>query len=253
MLAPLRTKINVYFRLSMFLRQYISKIGIAVGIAAFVVGIAAVLVFNPAYRVWFAAAPFTKRPFGLDPNKMYIPADSLIMEVDEYNRLHQEAEARKAFEDSHVTGRCEAIRPEDGAYPWARQQVEEREFFRAFQKTVAADDRKRVVSMMRYPLEIIFDNGLDAETYDSVYSPRELFRAYDTIFCPETKNAIAGVDPNKLKGERFFPNTRFGRVEIFVDDLNDYPDCNFAIKIKRITTFIDQNKLDRGDIVILHW
>jgi hypothetical protein len=195
-----------YNLLAMFVRRSISKLGIAVGVVAFVVGVGAAWIFE-------------LRPSQPGVTLVYLPP-----------------------QNEH----CEAIRPEDGAYPWARQQVEEREFFRAFQNAVAADDRERVASMMRYPLELNLDDGLDGEGIEFIDSPRDLLSDYDKVFIPEVKAALAGVDPGKLRGERFFPNARFGEIEIFVDDFNDYPDCNFAIKIKSIRTLAYPSRIDRG-------
>jgi hypothetical protein len=39
-------------------------------------------------------------------------------------------------------------------FPWVRQHAEARQFYRKFQKAIAADDRDKVSKMMMYPLRV---------------------------------------------------------------------------------------------------
>ena len=130
---------------------------------------------------------------------------------------------------------CEVVRPDDGPYPWANERQQEREFFKRFQRAVAINDREQIASMMRYPLHINYEI-LDAVGFDNIDSREGLLLNYDTIFNHRTKDAIKEIDANSLGGERYLP-----RVEIFVEDLNDYPACHFEIKISRFDIDIPAN------------
>jgi hypothetical protein len=84
-------------------------------------------------------------------------------------------------------GECRPLLPieTDTTFPWDRQQLEAKEFFRQFQKNVSADQRTEVADMMMYPLRIKYYSDPKAADYRFLNSPTELLEVYDKVFSCE--------------------------------------------------------------------
>ena len=135
-------------------------------------------------------------------------------------------------------GECRELLPieTDTTFPWERQQAEAREFYREFQRAVASNDRKRVSTMMMYPLRVnYYDDPRPAE-YRLLNAPEELLRVYDRVFHPAVKDYIAKVDANEVWGNDYFLQTGYGQIGVYCTTQGDCPACNFSFKVKIIAS-----------------
>lgn len=119
-------------------------------------------------------------------------------------------------------------------FPWDKQQAESKEFFRQFQKHVAADQRQEVAAMMMYPLRITYYTDPKAADYRFLNSTAELLDVYEKVFHKSIKEYIANYDANEVWGNDYFLQTGSGQIGINCETLGDCPTCNFEFKVKII-------------------
>ncbi|MBI2233408.1 MAG: hypothetical protein HYU57_00015 [Micavibrio aeruginosavorus] len=85
-------------------------------------------------------------------------------------------------------------------------------FLSTLQTAVAADDRNAVAALVRYPL-VTYNNGVETARYADAAA---LIAAYDTLFTPAVKDAIAKATPETL-----FTNidgVMIGNGEVWIDN-----------------------------------
>lgn len=122
----------------------------------------------------------------------------------------------------------------DETFPWDKQQAEAKDFFRQFQKNVAADRRKDLANMMMYPLRIHFYSDAKDADYRYLNTPAELVRVYDKVFHQSVKDYIANYDADKVWGNDYFLQTGTGEIGMYCTTLGECPACNFEFKVKII-------------------
>lgn len=133
-------------------------------------------------------------------------------------------------------GECRELLPieTDTTFPWDRQQVEAKEFFRQFQKRVSAGQRKEVAEMMMYPLRIKYYTDPKPADYRFLNSPAELLDVYDKVFHQSVKDYIAKYDADDVWGNDYFLQTGYGQIGIYCTTIGECPSCNFEFKVKII-------------------
>jgi len=138
---------------------------------------------------------------------------------------------------THHPGECRPLLPveTDETFPWDRQQAEAKEFFREFQKNVAADRRKEVAGMMMFPLRVNYYTDARDADYRILNSASELLKVYDKVFHQSVKDYIANQNADHLRGNDYFLQTGFGQIGIYCTTLGECPDCNFKFQVKIIS------------------
>src|SRR5262249_13950273 len=86
-------------------------------------------------------------------------------------------------------------------------------FIAALQKAVAADDRRKVASMIRYPI-VIFAGGRSV----LFRTPASLVASYNLIFTPLLKKLIANAKPQEMF--RNWQGAMIGRGEIWINTVS---------------------------------
>ncbi|MGE0245348.1 MAG: hypothetical protein AB7Q37_06850 [Pyrinomonadaceae bacterium] len=135
---------------------------------------------------------------------------------------------------THHPGECRELLPieTDTTFPWDKQQAEAKEFFRRFQKSVTADERHEVASMMMYPLRVLFYTDPKPADYRFLNSPTELLDVYDDVFHISVKDYIARYDADEVWGNDYFLQTGIGQIGIYCTTLGECPTCSFEFKVK---------------------
>lgn len=137
---------------------------------------------------------------------------------------------------THHVGECRPLLPieTDTTFPWEKQQAESRDFFRQFQKAVAAERRDEVAGMMMYPLRINYYTDPKPSDYRLLNSPEELIAVYDKVFDSIVKEYIANYDANKVWGNDYFLQTGNGKIGIYCHTFGECPECTFEFHVKII-------------------
>ncbi|MEP7148152.1 MAG: hypothetical protein ABI857_04655 [Acidobacteriota bacterium] len=133
-------------------------------------------------------------------------------------------------------GECYEIDTTEDTFPWETQQAEARDFYREFQIAVAANDRKKVSSMMMYPLRVRYFDDPRGADYRFLNSPAELLRVYDRVFHNTVIDYIRNVDANEVWGNDYFLQTGYGQIGIYCTTHGYCPECNFDFKVKIIAS-----------------
>jgi hypothetical protein len=139
---------------------------------------------------------------------------------------------------THHLGECRPLLPTetDTTFPWDRQQAEAKDFFRQFQKNVAADRREEVGNMMMYPLRVHYFDDARGTDYRFLNSPAELHRVYDRVFHQSVKDYIVNYDADEVTGNDYFLQTGYGQIGIYCTTHGDCPSCGFDFKVKIIAS-----------------
>lgn len=118
----------------------------------------------------------------------------------------------------------------------SRQELEVRKFFADFQKAVKENDRKKVASMMMYPLRVNFYTDPREQEYRFIENSTELLNVYDQVFHESVKSYIANTNPAEIWGNSYFMQTGYGQIGIFVTCNGGEEDCTYKFRIKIINS-----------------
>ena len=116
----------------------------------------------------------------------------------------------------------------------SNQDIAARQFFTDFQKAVASNNKKRVASMMHYPLRVNFYTDPRATDYRFIESQSELLKVYEQVFSYSVKDYISKFNPVKIWGNDYFMQTDSGQIGIAVSCKNNKESCDYDFKVKII-------------------
>ncbi len=121
-------------------------------------------------------------------------------------------------------------------------------FFLDFQRAIAADNRKKVASMMAYPLHVNFYSDSLKKNYRIIRSATTFLKFYNNIFDNALKKFIAKTSTNDIWGNYSGIATPQGEIWIgvFCKGIRANKDCrDYEIKVRTIhanSVFIDRSK-----------